>query len=171
MKEGRVKLVSSRVQLGPSSRRQYSRQWERQKRTKLALSEFKTFKDDDIAGMITREIEADPSGVGFGFGGCEPGTLHAHGKLHEVSARSRGGRRPRDPLTLHSHPCTAFLAQLALPHSPPFSAAPPLHRPDDVPCAGERTHLPLCSPRFTRSRTRSRSRARTFCTCGCDTRR
>jgi len=82
MKEGRVKLVSSRVQLGPGSRRQYSSQWERQRHTKQALADPKPSVDAGV--LIEREVGADPSGIGFGFGGVEPGTLHAHGELHEV---------------------------------------------------------------------------------------
>jgi len=31
-----------------------------------------------------QELTADPSGIGFAFGGVEPGILHAHGQLHEV---------------------------------------------------------------------------------------
>jgi len=82
MKEGRVKLVSSRVQLGPGSRRQYSSQWERQRHTKQALADPKPSVDAGV--LFEREVGADPSGIGFGFGGVEPGTLHAHGELHEV---------------------------------------------------------------------------------------
>lgn len=82
MKEGRVKLVSSRVQLGPGARRQYSNQWERQRLTKQALADPKPLVDAGV--LIEREVGADPSGIGFGFGGVEPGTLHAHGELHEV---------------------------------------------------------------------------------------
>ena len=29
------------------------------------------------------ELHSDPAGIGFGFGGVEPGTLHAHGQLYE----------------------------------------------------------------------------------------
>ena len=31
-----------------------------------------------------QELTCDPTGIGFAFGGVEPGILHAHGQLHEV---------------------------------------------------------------------------------------
>ena len=33
---------------------------------------------------LNLELKSDPQGIGFGFGGVEPGTLHARGELHEV---------------------------------------------------------------------------------------
>ena len=36
----------------------------------------------------TGPLYADPSGAGFAYGGVHPGTLHAHGKLHQTHAVS-----------------------------------------------------------------------------------
>jgi len=85
------KLVSSRVQLGPGSRRQYMQQWARRKANDRAMSApvgadgRPTEAPAVFKNMPTRnEIEADPSGIAFAFGGVEPGTLHARGQLLEV---------------------------------------------------------------------------------------
>ena len=75
VKAGR-KLVTSRVKLGPGSRRQYLQQWARRKANDRAAA----YK----GGVPINELKADPMGIGFGFGGVEPGTLHARGQLHEV---------------------------------------------------------------------------------------
>lgn len=80
-KEGNRKLVTSRVKLGPGSRRQYTSQWER--RTENNRREVRKAGSLDVQRLST-ELTSDPTGIGFGFGGVEPGTLHAHGKLHEV---------------------------------------------------------------------------------------
>ena len=34
--------------------------------------------------IYSEELKSDPSGVGFAFGGVEPGTAHAKGRLHKV---------------------------------------------------------------------------------------
>ena len=102
---GKVKLVSSRVKLGPSSRRQYMRQWERRRNNDRELQRRKGDGKDEgerdgkatshskatlanlakqMMAAISDEIADDPTGIGFGFGGVEPGVLHAHGLLHEV---------------------------------------------------------------------------------------
>ena len=70
------KLVSSRVKLDPATRHRFSEQWARRKANDKAASYR--------GGVTENELKADPSGVGFGFGGVEPGTLHAKGQLHEV---------------------------------------------------------------------------------------
>ena len=80
-KECNKKLVTSRVKLGPGSRRQYHSQWDRRKENDK--KETRKPGSLDVARLST-ELTADPTGVGFGFGGVEPGVLHAHGKLHEV---------------------------------------------------------------------------------------
>ena len=94
------KLVTSRVKLGPGSRRQYQAQWARraandkrerkrlEKAEKADLNEFgkpSGLNLDQVlaARRYSTEFTADPSGIGFGFGGMEPGS-HSHGKLHEV---------------------------------------------------------------------------------------
>ena len=73
------KLVSSRVKLGPGSRRQYLSQWARRK-----LNDKAETSSGHLAKTIMHELTLDPSGIGFAFGGVEPGVLHAHGQLHEV---------------------------------------------------------------------------------------
>ena len=75
VKEGK-KLVTSRVKLDPGARRQYLQQWARRKANDRAAG--------TKGGVAVNELKADPMGIGFGFGGVEPGTLHAHGQLHEV---------------------------------------------------------------------------------------
>lgn len=35
---------------------------------------------------LSLELASDPAGIGFGFGGVEPGTLHARGELYEKHA-------------------------------------------------------------------------------------
>ena len=73
------KLVSSRVKLGPGSRRHYVAQWARRR-----LNDKTESISGHLAKTIMHELTFDPSGVGFAFGGVEPGVLHAQGKLHEV---------------------------------------------------------------------------------------
>lgn len=73
------KLVSSRVKLGPGSRRQYLGQWARRK-----LNDRVESISGHLAKTIMSELTSDPSGIGFAFGGVEPGVLHAQGKMHEV---------------------------------------------------------------------------------------
>ena len=75
------KLVTTRVKLGPDSRRQYVRQWARRK------ANDKTEKQHPGAlrpHSLNLELASDPHGIGFGFGGVEPGTLHARGELYET---------------------------------------------------------------------------------------
>jgi hypothetical protein len=81
IKDGR-KLVTSRVKLGPGSRRQFLRQWERRKANNKRES-TKAAKGSSNS-IVTSELWSDPTGIGFGFGGVEPGVLHAHGQLHDV---------------------------------------------------------------------------------------
>ena len=73
------KLVSSHIKLTPGSRRQYLGQWQRRRAND---------KTEQISGhlakTISHELLADPTGIGFAFGGVDPGILHAHGALHEV---------------------------------------------------------------------------------------
>ena len=80
---GGMRLVTSRVQLGPGSRRAYSRQWERRKANDKVES---TAKGMLQPSSLRLELESDPAGIGFAFGGVDPGLIHAHGELHEVCA-------------------------------------------------------------------------------------
>ena len=34
--------------------------------------------------VYTHELKSDPKGIGFAFGGVDPGRLHAHGQIHET---------------------------------------------------------------------------------------
>lgn len=99
----RMKLVTSRVQLGPDSRRNYSRQWERRIANDKRVKESRGKTDDEggsaggarapqllqqdrekALASLKLELDSDPAGIGFAFGGVDPGTLHAKGQLHEV---------------------------------------------------------------------------------------
>ena len=83
------KLVTSRVKLGPESRQQYLHRYihrcENDKTEKVKSAEVvKDFRANRLSSANLRlELASDPAGIGFGFGGVEPGTLHAHGQLHE----------------------------------------------------------------------------------------
>ena len=73
------KLVSSHIKLSPGSRRQYLGQWQRRK------ANDKTEQvSGHLAKTISHELSADPAGIGFAFGGVDPGVIHAHGQLHEA---------------------------------------------------------------------------------------
>ena len=92
VKDGK-KLVTSRVKLGPGSRRQYQGQWERRR----ANDKREAIKPGYLSQTrLSSELTSDPTGVGFGFGGVEPGVLHAKGQLVEV--HGHGSDRA------HAHP-------------------------------------------------------------------
>lgn len=80
VKDG-MKLVTSRMKLGPDSRRAYSRQWERRRANDTIETRM---PGSLVPSALKLELDSDPAGIGFAFGGVEPGTLHAHGQLHEV---------------------------------------------------------------------------------------
>ena len=87
-KEGR-KLVTSRVKLDPGARRRHMQQWALRKANDRSGAGNKSADGVVIPSTMLKfdaslELKADPLGIGFGFGGVEPGTLHAHGQLHEV---------------------------------------------------------------------------------------
>ena len=66
LKDGK-KLVTSRVKLGPGSRRQYNAQWQRRRvndRYEGSLRKGETLDLNRLKG----ELVADPAGIGFGFG-------------------------------------------------------------------------------------------------------
>ena len=71
------KLVSSRIKLGPGSRRLYSGQW-----TRRQLNDKVESLSGQMAKTVVNELTSDPTGIGFGFGGVEPG--NSQGKLHDV---------------------------------------------------------------------------------------
>ncbi len=133
------KLVSSRVQLGPGSRRQYMQQWARRKANDRAMAAAPSgsgTKAAESSRMPTlQELEADPSGIAFAFGGMEPGTLHAHGQLHEVHKvsysiglagqyllhvrmRQAAASLPGSPFVLSVVPASAYAKSTRLPAEP-----------------------------------------------------
>jgi len=71
--KGGRKLVTSRVRLHAGQRRAHMSQWHRR------LLNDRLSQDD-----VGLELDTDPTGIGFAFGGVEPGTLRSKGVLHEV---------------------------------------------------------------------------------------
>ena len=47
------------------------------------LRQLATTKPHDRVSQFQKELASDPSGIGFAFGGIEPGRLHAHGRVVE----------------------------------------------------------------------------------------
>ena len=128
--KGGKKLVSSRVKLGPGSRRQYFGQWTRRKFNDKAET-----LSGHVAKTIMHELTLDPSGIGFAFGGVEPGVLHAQGKLHElhkvsysiglaghywlhVRLRQDAASIPGSPFHLHVLPGPAHAKSTTLSEAP-----------------------------------------------------
>ena len=79
-----------------------------------------------------QELVSDPSGICFAFGGVDPGTLHAHGQLHDVhrahysvgrvgkyllhiSLRSQALPLPGSPFTLNVVPGQAHAGSTVMP--------------------------------------------------------
>ena len=81
LKDGH-KLVTSRVQESASHRQQSKDQWARRLKTDRQRGSLQD-SGASSAPNVALEKSADPSGIGFAFGGISPGTLHAHGKLVE----------------------------------------------------------------------------------------
>lgn len=92
-------LVRKRERLNAGHRQRHLQQWQRRQRTDRDIAAAESAAKAgghhkgkghlDAAGVHKRspfmqELTCDPSGIGFAFGGVEPGTLHAHGQLHEV---------------------------------------------------------------------------------------
>lgn len=71
VKEGK-KLVTSRVRLHSGQRQQHMHQWNRR------------LLNDKLQNAVRSELESDPTGIGFAFGGVYPGVIHAKGVLHEA---------------------------------------------------------------------------------------
>lgn len=70
-KEGR-KLVTSRVRLASSTRRDHVQQWGRRQ------------LNDKLKYNVTTELAGDPTGVAFAYGGVHPGHLYSRGRLYET---------------------------------------------------------------------------------------
>lgn len=87
-------LVKSRNRLNAGQRQQHKQQWERRLRTDRSLAKAtpgtnaKEFLPKSSlahsSNAFANELTSDPSGIGFAFGGVEPGTQKAHGQLHEI---------------------------------------------------------------------------------------
>ena len=95
VKDGK-KFYSTRVRQSTTSRQQHADQWARRvasdrivtKQKGAAASSEHGGKSLTMTPNVSLEMEADPSGIGFAFGGVYPGTLHAKGKIfdsHKVS--------------------------------------------------------------------------------------
>ena len=88
---GQVLLGKPYMRLEAGERQQHMSLWQRRKMTesiaKAALSSKFHEKDAQKKAEITvgpsfaSELESDPQGVAFAFGGCDPGTLHAKGQV------------------------------------------------------------------------------------------
>jgi len=134
------KLVTSRVKLDPESRQQYLHRYihrcENDKIEKVKSAEVvKDFRANRLSSANLRlELASDPAGIGFGFGGVEPGTLHAHGQLHEkhsvyysiglaghyllhVRLRHAAAAVPGSPFALQVLPAPAHASATRLPVS------------------------------------------------------
>ena len=73
LKKNHEKLVTSRVRLHAGLRQAHSTQWARRtKNDRLQKSE------------VSLELKSDPTGIGFAFGGIEPGPLRSKGNIHET---------------------------------------------------------------------------------------
>ncbi len=89
VKDG-VELVRLRERLGAGHRQLHMEQWSRWLRTDRTIAANAAAKlDAKYMGRQSRlcfehELRSDPEGIAFAFGGVDPGTLHAHGQLHEV---------------------------------------------------------------------------------------
>lgn len=127
MKDG-VKLVSSRLRLDSTTRQQYQRQWER----RAAADSSKASRAAAVELLNLTPAEQELDAAAFAFGGVFPGTLHAHGKLHEthrasysigiagvyllhVRLRKQAASLPGSPFMLTVHPGPAYAAQTELP--------------------------------------------------------
>ena len=109
-KEGR-KLVTPRTHLAAGTRQKHMQAWARRKAVDSSLAAGAMQKNkpkpdydrvDDkakfggrrkaVAHILTKndrnlyvnELKADPAGIGFAYGGVEPGRLHARGQLIET---------------------------------------------------------------------------------------
>ena len=55
---------------------------------RLFVDELNTLEQKVESAIKNAEKDADPTGIGFAFGGVHPGWLHAHGKAVETHAVS-----------------------------------------------------------------------------------
>ena len=90
------RFVTSKVRQSTISRQLQAEQWVRRLATDRALSKAKGSVGEALGKVqllpsssnVDLEKNADPSGIGFAFGGIFPGTLHAKGKLIDVHKAS-----------------------------------------------------------------------------------
>jgi len=133
------RLVTSKVRQSASSRQQHAEQWARRVASDRTFSKIKTDKGEGkkdyaaaAAPNVSLEIKADPSGIGFAYGGLYPGTLYAKGKhieKHKVSysigkvgtyllhvrLRQQAISIPGSPFLLHVEPNIATALSTKLP--------------------------------------------------------
>ena len=103
-KEGKSLVTSQGKSLGAGERQQHMVAWERRKQVDKTIAVFsakgqRSKGDDGMSskkgtsvgltnkwklGAFWNEVTSDPTGVGFAFGGVEPGRLHAKGKCVDV---------------------------------------------------------------------------------------
>ena len=90
--KGGHELVRRRERLSAGQRQLHLAQWARRQRTDRSIAAQAAtaakldarFTRSASASVFEQELKSDPGGVAFAFGGIDPGTLHAHGQLHEV---------------------------------------------------------------------------------------
>lgn len=146
-------LVMKGSQLEAGDRQLYLRAWARrvavdkslekpkgtaaQDRTLRRTKDFLPQANRNASSVFQNELSSDPSGIGFAFGGIEPGRLHAHGRpvdthkayfsiamcgkyyLH-VGLRRQGVSLPDSPFRLEvipgpAHPLATTVPKEALP--------------------------------------------------------
>lgn len=56
----------------------------RSRKGDIALDNSKARSMRSRQGIFKNELDSDPSGIGFAFGGMDPGRLHAHGRPHDT---------------------------------------------------------------------------------------
>ena len=135
--KGGQALVRKRVRLEAGQRQIHKQQWERRLADDKIISGSLGGLDShglprSASKVLVQEKSADPTEVGFAFGGVHPGTLHAHGQLHEVHSctysvgmagkyllhvwlRNQALPMPSSPFDLVVHPGTAQAQATRLP--------------------------------------------------------
>ena len=89
--DGRRRLMRKHLKLSQDERRRQTELWNRRMSSDKLMKE-KADKDDTKSGLTKAamdllmtnysfEINDDPRGMAFAYGGLHPGTLHAHGRL------------------------------------------------------------------------------------------
>ena len=148
-KDGKETLVIRHLKLDASRRQIQMQLWKKQ----LADEANRKAKENRVRGTqeeiraarvgpsCAHELEADKSGIAFAYGGIDPGTLHAHGKLvkcHQVhysvgragqyllhvGIRNQAAPLPGSPFELTVLPGAAHPVATSLPMNDMGIAAP-----------------------------------------------